>query len=71
MKPTPDTPFQLENPHALPASEVLQKLDCQADGLSADEAAKRLESVGPNLLPVAAKEGLLKRFFKHFHDLLI
>ncbi len=71
MKPTSDTPFQLENPHALPASELLQKLDCQADGLSADEAAKRLESVGPNLLPVAAKEGLLKRFFKHFHELLI
>ncbi len=71
MKPTSDTPFQLENPHAFPTSEVLQKLDCHADGLSADEAAKRLESVGPNLLPVAAKEGLLKRFFKHFHELLI
>lgn len=32
---------------------------------------KRLEAVGPNRLPEPPKEGLLKRFFKHFHDLLI
>jgi len=63
--------FQIEQPHALPHDEVLQQLKGDAQGLSQDEAAKRLEAVGPNRLPAAAKDGLLKRFFKHFHDVLI
>jgi magnesium-transporting ATPase (P-type) len=71
MTPTSDTSFQIEKPHALRAEAVLEKLSATADGLSADEAAKRLEAVGPNRLPAPPKEGLLKRFFKHFHDLLI
>lgn len=63
--------FQIEQPHALPHHEVLQQLNGHAHGLSQDEAAKRLETVGPNRLPAAAKDGLLKRFFKHFHDVLV
>jgi magnesium-transporting ATPase (P-type) len=71
MKSNAATPHAIEKPHALPGDEVLRKLDSSPEGLSADEAAKRLESVGPNRLPEPPKEGLLKRFFKHFHDLLI
>ncbi|MHB1309301.1 MAG: HAD-IC family P-type ATPase [Limisphaerales bacterium] len=71
MKSSPATPQAIEKPHARPGDEVLQKLDSTPEGLSADEAAKRLEAVGPNRLPEPPKEGLLKRFFKHFHDLLI
>jgi magnesium-transporting ATPase (P-type) len=71
MTPEAERPFSIEHPHALPGAEVLAKLECSPDGLSADEAAQRLGAVGPNRLPAPPKEGLLKRFFKHFHDLLI
>jgi magnesium-transporting ATPase (P-type) len=71
MNSTPKTHRAIGKPHALPGDEVLRKLDSSPEGLSADEAAKRLEAVGPNRLPEPPKEGLLKRFFKHFHDLLI
>ncbi|MDP1637400.1 MAG: HAD-IC family P-type ATPase [Candidatus Nitrotoga sp.] len=66
-----DDKLSIDNPHALPADEVLRELQTNAEGLSAAEAARRLEAVGPNRLPTPPKEGLLKRFFKHFHDLLI
>jgi magnesium-transporting ATPase (P-type) len=71
MSQSSDSLFRIRTPHALPANEVLQALDGRVDGLSADEAARRLQVVGPNRLPAPPKEGLLKRFFKHFHDLLI
>ena len=71
MKSNTTTPRAIETPHALPGDEVLRKLESTSEGLSADEAAKRLETGGPNRLPEPPKEGLLKRFFKHFHDLLI
>jgi len=71
MKSDVETPYAIEQPHALPGTEVLQALDSTSEGLSGDEASKRFGAVGPNRLAEAAKEGLLKRFFKHFHDLLI
>ncbi|MBE0545533.1 MAG: cation-transporting P-type ATPase [Verrucomicrobia bacterium] len=71
MNPTADPKFEIKSPHAAPAEEVLQKLNSRADGLTGPEAAERLKTVGPNRLPEPPKEGLLKRFFKHFHDLLI
>ncbi len=71
MKPNAATPEAIEKPHELSADDVLQKLNSSSEGLSTDEAAKRLEAVGPNRLPEPPKDGLIKRFFKHFHDLLI
>ena len=68
--PTNDKPF-IASPHALPVEEALRELQASAQGLSTAEAASRLQAVGPNRLPEAEKEGLLKRLFKHFHDLLI
>lgn len=50
---------------------MFTRLESSADGLSAEKAAERLQAVGPNRLPTAAKERVLKRFFKHFHDLLV
>jgi magnesium-transporting ATPase (P-type) len=50
---------------------VLNTLRTKLDGLSAAEAADRLNAVGPNRLPAPPKEGFLKRFFKHFNDILI
>ncbi|HPE66120.1 MAG TPA: HAD-IC family P-type ATPase, partial [Synergistales bacterium] len=63
--------FQIENPHALGAQEALEQLRVTPEGLKREDAAGRLRSVGPNRLPEPPKEGVLKRFFKHFHDLLI
>jgi magnesium-transporting ATPase (P-type) len=67
----PTTTPTVSDPHALPAGEVLSGLRGQRDGLSAAEAADRLKAVGPNRLPAPPKEGPLKRFFKHFNDILI
>lgn len=71
MKSNAETALAIEKPHALTGDEVLEKLDSTSEGLSGDEASKRLEAIGPNRLPEAPRESLLKRFFKHFHDLLI
>ncbi len=66
----PDS-LQTDNPHALSADEALRQLCAEKDGLSLDEAQRRLATIGPNRLPTPAKDGVLKRFFKHFHDILI
>ena len=66
-----NTSVSISNPHALPADEVLNKVQSQRDGLTAAEAVGRLKTVGANRLPAPRKEGLLKRFFKHFNDILI
>jgi len=71
MSQSSNSPFHIDKPHARAADEILQTLASDADGLSAQEAAKRLETVGPNRLPTPPKDGPLKRFFRHFHDLLI
>lgn len=63
--------FDIKNPHALRIEDLLKELRGDSDGLGADEALNRLESVGPNRLPEAPREALIKRFFKHFNDLLI
>jgi magnesium-transporting ATPase (P-type) len=71
MTQTPDHPPMIENPHALAADEVMRSLLAEPHGLSSSELERRLAAVGPNRLPTPPKEGLLKRFFKHFHDVLI
>ena len=61
----------VSDPHALRPEDVLNGLRSRRDGLSGAEAADRLKAVGPNRLPAPPKEGLFKRFFKHFNDILI
>ncbi|MCC5834799.1 MAG: cation-transporting P-type ATPase [Opitutales bacterium] len=67
---TPE-PFFVSQPHSLSGEEAAQKLDSGPEGLSEEEVEQRLQAVGPNKLPAGAKQGILKRFFKHFHDTLI
>ena len=57
--------------HSLPAETILAELATSPAGLARDVAKRRLKEVGPNRLPPPPRESLLKRFFKHFHDLLI
>ncbi|WP_031387358.1 cation-transporting P-type ATPase [Desulfonatronum thiodismutans] len=61
----------IDHPHALTVQECLDALQSQAAGLEPDDAQMRLERFGPNKLPEPEPDGLLKRFFKHFHDILI
>ncbi len=61
----------VENPHALTADNILDELNSTLEGLSDQDATERLRAYGPNRLPDARKDGFLKKFFKHFHDLLI
>ncbi len=63
--------FHVATPHTLDPADVLGQLNSTPDGLSAAEAARRLEAVGPNRLPQPPRDGAFKRFFKHFNDLLI
>ena len=66
-----DLPAAPESPHALTAADVLASLDSTQAGLSSDEAARRLSSHGPNRLPEPTRDGAVKRFLKHFDDVLI
>jgi calcium-translocating P-type ATPase len=61
----------LKHTHSLSIDECLHALDSRPEGLEPKDAEKRLQRVGPNKLPDAEQDSLLKRFFKHFHDTLI
>jgi len=71
MNDAAENTYRVDHPHALPVEDVLKQLTTRSEGLGAEEAEKRLIAAGPNRLPEAEKEGILKRVFKHFHDLLI
>jgi magnesium-transporting ATPase (P-type) len=51
--------------------EVLSALDADEQGLTRDEALKRLVHYGPNELPRKKKPGMLRRFFSQFNNVLI
>lgn len=57
--------------HSLPVDDVLRELHAGPEGLSADEAARRLESVGRNELPEEEGESVAIRFLRQFNDVLI
>jgi len=57
--------------HALPQEKVLSELETTPAGLTESEALARLETHGPNRLPVPPRHGLLRRFFTHFDNILI
>src|SRR5580693_1132967 len=57
--------------HAEPAEAALEGLKSSTQGLSADEAARRLEADGPNRLPAGKTRSLFARVFAQFNNLLI
>ncbi len=57
--------------HTQAAEDSLAALSSGLDGLSADEAERRLQQHGPNRLPEHKGEGPFKRFLLQFHNLLI
>ena len=63
--------MQITDAHARPAADCLTDLDAGADGLTAIDAAQRLTSHGPNLLPEARARGPALRFLAQFNNVLI
>lgn len=57
--------------HTETAEAVLESLVATPDGLSAEEAGKRLAKFGFNRLPETRARGPLVRFFYQFHNVLI
>jgi magnesium-transporting ATPase (P-type) len=57
--------------HAMPTEAVDRALNTQADGLSHEEASRRLAAHGPNQLPAAHRPGVLQRLLGQFNNLLI
>ncbi|MRR13123.1 ATPase, partial [bacterium] len=76
-KPEPVTPDQLdpefvaEDPHTRSAEDVLECLSADSDGLSDEEAARRLAEVGPNELPEGERHTLGAMILAQFKDFLI
>ena len=57
--------------HALSPEETLAALEVSDAGLSTTEATARRQRYGPNRLPEPPKEGAVRRFLRHFDDVLI
>jgi len=61
----------IENPHALPAKEVVSQLDSSYNGLSKKEAQDRLKTYGPNELPESKSISLFLLLLKQFKNWLV
>lgn len=57
--------------HAQSISSVLAELSASTNGLTASQAAERLETYGPNQLDAGKKKSLLVKFLEQFKDLMI
>ena len=57
--------------HHLSANEALERVGVGPEGLSPEEARRRLASHGPNRLPEAKPRSPLLRFLAQFHNVLI
>jgi len=57
--------------HARTADEAVAALSASDDGLSEAEAAERLVTLGPNLLPQGPKRSAWQRLLMQFHNVLI
>src|SRR5918998_5726191 len=60
-----------ETPWARGPQAVLDGLGAQPTGLTAEQAAERLRTVGPNRLPAPPRKPLWRRVLAHFDDILI
>ena len=57
--------------HALSGEQVERMLDTSADGLTVQEARRRLQRHGENRLPQPARRGALMRLLLQFHNILL
>ncbi len=66
-----DRAFVVEAAHTVPPEQVLERLGSTPEGLSADEAARRQDAVGPNELPEGEKRTIPSMILDQFKDFLI
>ncbi|MFS0958557.1 cation-translocating P-type ATPase [Enterococcus casseliflavus] len=57
--------------YAQKAQHVLEEMQTDANGLTNDEAQKRLSEYGPNELEEGKKKSMVQKFFEQFKDLMI
>lgn len=57
--------------HALSSAHALQAVDSSAEGLTSEEAGRRLSEHGPNRLPEPQRRSALLRLLSHFNNVLI
>ncbi|MGL9912183.1 cation-translocating P-type ATPase [Enterococcus sp. DIV0213h] len=57
--------------YAQEAQRVLEEMQTDANGLTNDEAQKRLSEYGPNELEEGKKKSMVQKFFEQFKDLMI
>src|SRR6185369_4077988 len=57
--------------HALEANEVLEHLDVAGNGLTSEEARKRLEQYGPNQLKEAARSTFLQMLWEQLNNFVV
>lgn len=62
---------QIPEWHSLTATEVLDALNSQQQGLSSNEAQRRLELGGPNVLPQSHRRSPIRRFLAQCNNVLI
>lgn len=66
--PKPKGVTIMEQAYKRPSEEVLESLSTSSDGLSDEEAKKRLEQYGPNKLKEAKKPNIFQRFLAQLKD---
>ena len=66
-----DRRYVVDAAHTCSADEVLERLGTTLDGLSTEEAAARLQDLGPNELPEGEKHTLFGMIVEQFKDFLI
>jgi len=54
--------------HLISLPEFLQRLDTDENGLNEQEAVRRLQECGPNILEETGKESILKRYVRQFRN---
>jgi len=62
---------QANNWHAIDLQEVLKRLEVSEEGLTSEEAARRLEEVGPNALEMEESSGPLRLLLRQVRNPLI
>ena len=54
--------------HKISLPEFLQRLGVDESGLREQEAARRLQECGPNVLEETGKEGILSKYIRQFRN---
>jgi len=57
--------------YTMSEEEIFRELQSNKEGLTSDEAAKRLETFGPNSLEEGKKRSIFVKFLEQFKDLMI